>query len=128
MVSNQYYDLSFDMLKNQINWKVKGYWSSAKNVPNMEKDWDDVISKAIKPGFNILADLSDMKTPPEDVNNLHTKVQQKIIKNGVHKIATITSSSLLKVVVSNIGTKSGVNQLSASFPDMKSGQEWLSKQ
>ena len=125
MITNEFYDLDFNPARNQINWKVKGYWSSVKNVPNMEKDWKSMLAMAKKPGFNILADLTEMKVAPPDVQALHAKVQQQIIQSGVHKIDTITNSALTRMAVTNIGTVSGITQMVSDFNDSKKAQAWL---
>jgi len=91
----------------------------------MEKDWDAVLAQVKKPGFKILADLTEMKTPPNDVGALHAKIQQKIIQAGVSKIATITSSAVVRISVNTIGTHSGLQQLTANFDNIEKAQAWL---
>ena len=125
MFTNEYYELDYVPAKNQINWKVKGYWPSVKVVPNMEKDWDAVLARARKPGFNILADLTEMQLAPQEVQDLHAKVQQHLIQAGVRKIAAITKSALLRMTVNNIGTVSGMKQLMGQFNDKAKAQAWL---
>ena len=127
MYTNEYYDLSFSSIKNQINWKVKGYWRSVNAVPNMEQNWDSVLAQAKKPGFNILADLTEMKAPPQDVQNLHVKVQGKIVEAGVHKLAVVIGSALVDMSVKSIGSKSGIAQLTTNFADTASAQAWLNE-
>jgi hypothetical protein len=127
MITNKYYDLNYDAKRNQINWKVKGYWASAQEVPNMELDWTTVLNQAKKPGFNILADLTEMQTPAPDVQKLHAKIQQQILRLGVHKLATLTKSALTRVSVKNIGTTSGINQLTSDFNDTIKAQAWLNE-
>ena len=127
MYTNEYYDLNFRPTKNQINWKVKGFWRSVGAVSNMEKDWDSVLARAKKPGFNILADLTEMKPPPQDVKDLHAQVQGKIVEAGVHKLAVVIGSALVDMSVKSIGRKSGISQLTTNFADPASAQAWLDK-
>jgi len=125
MITNKFYDLDYDSKKNQISWKVKGYWASVNEVPNMEKDWNSMLKQAKKPGFNILADLTEMKAPPQDVQELHAKVQQQIIGLGLQKIALVTASAVTRFSVKQIGTVSGMTQKSGDFNDLKKAQAWL---
>ena len=125
MITNEFYDLDYDPKRNQINWKVKGWWASVNKVPNMEKDWNSMLAKVRKPGFNILADLTEMKAPPQDVQELHAKVQQQIIQSGVQKIATITASAVTRFSVKQIGTVSGITQMVSDFNDPTKAQAWL---
>jgi hypothetical protein len=127
MYTNKYYDLDYDPVKNQINWRVKGFWKSVGVVPSMETDWESTLARARKPGFNILADLKTMKSPPQDVKELHAKVQGRIIEAGVHKLAVIIDSPLTSLSVTSIGKKSGMNQLMTQFSDKKNAQAWLDK-
>ncbi len=92
----------------------------------MERHWDAVLAQAKKPGFNIFADLTEMKTPPQNVENLHTKVQKRIIDMGVHKLAVVMApSAITNFVVKSIGEKSGINQLTQNFADKAKAQAWL---
>jgi len=125
MYANEYYDLDYDAAKNQINWKVKGFWRSVDVVPNMEKDWSAVLARAKKPGFNVLADLTEMKPPPQDVEELHAKVQKEIVAAGVHKIAVIVGSALVDMSVQHMGKRSGMIQMTSNFSDEASAQAWL---
>jgi len=125
VITNKFYDLGYDPKRNQINWKVKGYWASVNVVPNMEKEWNSMLAKARKPGFNILADLTEMKVTPQDVQELHTKVQQQIVQAGVQKIATVTASAVTRMSVTQIGSVSGITQMVSDFDDLKKAQAWL---
>jgi hypothetical protein len=125
MITNKFYDLDYDLKRNQINWKVKGYWASVDEVPNMEKDWNSILKQVKKPGFNVLADLTEMKAPPQDVQELHAKVQQQIIGLGLQKIAAVTASAVTRFSVKQIGTVSGVTQKIGDFNDLKKAQAWL---
>jgi hypothetical protein len=123
--TNEYYDLDYDPAKNQINLKVKGFWRSVDVVPNYEKDWSAVIAQAKKPGFNVLSDLTEMKSPPQNVEELHAKAQKKVVAAGVHKIAEVTASALVDMSVQHIGKRSGMIQMTSNFSDEASAQAWL---
>ncbi len=125
MYTNKYYDLDYDVAHNQIYWTVRGFWSSVDVVPNMEQDWDAVLAQCKKPGFNILADLTEMEMPPDDVAALHVRVQKKIIQAGVSKAAEFTTSAMTRMTVHTIGIHSGLKQLSATFNSIEKAQAWL---
>lgn len=126
MYTNKYYNLNYNPAKNQINWKVKGFWKSIDVVSNMEKDWHELLNQAKKPGFNIFADLTEMKIPPQDVRELHAKIQKQIIDMGVYKIAVVVAPlAITNFAVKIIGEKSGINQLTKDFEDKIKAQDWL---
>ncbi|MCP4539222.1 MAG: hypothetical protein GY832_18960 [Chloroflexi bacterium] len=79
---------------------------SVEEVPDLEKHWDTIFTQAKKPGF-ILGDVTEMKTPPQDVQALHEKVQVKIVELGVRKLAVIVGSALADMPVKNIGFTTG---------------------
>ena len=125
MYTNKYYELNYNAAHNQIYWKVKGYWASVNVVPNMEKDWDAILAQVKNPGFKILADLREMKTPPDAVSALHADVQKKILQAGVSKIASIIPSAVIRISVNIIGTQSRTKQLTANFDTVEKAQAWL---
>ncbi len=125
MYTNDYYDLSYNSAKNQINWKVNGFWGSVEEVPDMEKHWNAVLARAKKPGFNVLGDVTEMKPPPKKVQALHEKIQVEIVKSGVRKLAVIVGSALADMTVRQIGKRSGLTQMTRNFADQASAQTWL---
>ncbi len=127
MYTNKYYDLDYDVAHNQIYWTVRGFWSSVDVAPNMEQDWDAVLAQCKKPGFKILGDFSESEMPPDDVEALHVKIHKKIIQAGVSKVATITASSGIRLVVHTIESNTGLKQFTATFNNIEKAQAWLDR-
>lgn len=92
----------------------------------MESDWNTALAQ-VKTGFKVLADLLLMKPMTNDVSALNEKVQKKIIDTGVKKVAMVTGSASTRITVSNIGTKSGMNQMAANFSTVEDAQKWLNE-
>lgn len=126
MYRNEYYDLSYDPAKNQINWKVKGFWRSPDVVPDVEKHWDAILARAEKPGFTILADMTEMKAAPPEVEAIHRRIQQKTMALGVRKVATIVSQSVIAGLAGKrVGRELGYDQVARNFNDRAKAQAWL---
>ncbi|MBN2441499.1 MAG: hypothetical protein JXJ04_09130 [Spirochaetales bacterium] len=124
MINNDYYELDVNVKKNRIYWKVKGFWPSADVVPNMGTDWQSCLEK-VKKGFTIIADLREMKPPPEAVKKLHEDAQKSIIDTGVSKVATVMESTVTKWSVESITNKSGMNVLLQNFNNVLDAENWL---
>ncbi len=125
MYTNKYYDLDYDVAHNQIYWTVRGFWSSVDVVPNIVQDWEAVLARVKEPGFKVLADLSELKALPEDVEAQAVRIQKKIIQAGVSKAAEFTTSAMTRMTVHTIGIHSGLKQLSATFNSIEKAQAWL---
>ncbi len=80
ITQNEFYELSCDESKKRIYWTMKGFLKNMGVVPDFEKDWDETIENMEKP-FKIYADLSELKTMPDDVKSANDQMQQKLMQN-----------------------------------------------
>lgn len=127
MFQNDYYELDYDAAKNQVQWKIKGLWNSIKDVPHLEADWAAVLQLARQPGFNILADLTEMAIPPREVQDMLTELHDRLTHGGVNKMAIVTSSATLRRLFRQVGSLSGTVYLTCHFVDRQRAQAWLDK-
>ncbi len=127
MYTNKYYDLDYDVAHNQIYWTLRGYMASVDDAPNIVQDWEAVLARVKEPGFKILADLSELEPPPDEVEAQAVRIQKKIIQAGVSKIAIIAASAGVRLVEHTIGTHSGLKQLTANFSSIEKAQAWLDR-
>jgi hypothetical protein len=125
MYKTKYYELDFSPAKNQIDWKVKGFWPSVDVVPELEGQWDAIL-RQVKPGFHVLADMTEMKAAPQAVEALHIRIQQKIMAAGASKVATIVSASAIAALAGKrVGKDTGFIEIAQNFTDQASAQAWL---
>lgn len=124
VASNTYYEFQVDTNKNRIYLTIKGFWKSVDIVPDYEKDGLKATKK-MKKGFTVLTDLTEMKTPPGHVVDIHISLQKKMVENGLAKTAEIIPSSVLKLSVNRMSEESGM--LKRIFDDRKEAEEWLDR-
>ncbi len=125
---NSYYELDYDAKRNQVQWKLKGYWPSLASVPDLEEDLESLLEVVRKPGFSILADLSEMVVPPRDVQDLLTDLHDRLAHGGVRKMAIVTGSASLRRLFRQLGSLSGTVYLICHFVTRQQAQTWLDKE
>ena len=94
MIKTEHYELAFDPTENRVFWKVIGHWRSVDAVPDFDRHWNE-ITRQVRPGFTILADLREMNPMPEDVVELNQKKQAELMALGCRRVAQVSLSSLL---------------------------------
>ena len=119
---NEYYHINVDKSKNRIYLKVIGFWESPNVVPNYITDLEKA-SKALSRGFTIIADLRDMKTPPQELRSVHEKAQEVLVQAGLDRTAEILSSALLASATEMYAEKSWMKK--REFSSIKEAEEWL---
>jgi hypothetical protein len=110
VAQNQFYELAYDPTTNWVHWTMRGYWPNMAAVPNFEADWD-TIQRKVKPGFKILADISQLKVMPDDVKNAQDKRQQKLLQEGCLKVAALIESSVTKISMNEALRNSGMDKV-----------------
>jgi hypothetical protein len=68
------YSLEVNKPKNRIYLKLQGFWRSVVDVPNDFSDFQRATQE-VTPGFTILTDAREMKTPSPEVAELHRRTQ-----------------------------------------------------
>ena len=100
------------------NEKILGFHGCS---PQFFSDWNKVLM-GIRDGFTILADLSEVKTWPEDVYEANIKIQEKLMKKGCKKVAVVIQSAIVKFQVKQAAELAGmleVVKMSENFEDAK---------
>ena len=124
IAKNEYYELSFDASKNQIVWKMLGFWNSMDVVPDFFSDWGKVI-KSVKNGFTVLADLLEVKTWPEDVYEANMKVQEELMKKGCKKVAVVVKSAIVKFQIKQATELAGMLEVIRMSENLEDAKAWL---
>ena len=124
IAKNEYYELSFDAIKNQILWTMLGFWNSMDLVPNFFSDWDKV-TPLTKSSFTILAHLSNLSAWPKDVFEANMQVQAKLMKKGCRKVAVITQSVLIEYQIKRSTKEAGMIEIVKIFDNIEDAKAWL---
>lgn len=105
---------------------MKGFWSDMGVVPNFQKDWEAAITTAKKP-FKNYADLSTLKTMPEDVKNANDKMQQHLMQNGCSKVSCLIESAMTKMSLNQVIKQSGMEKMVQYFAknEANDANTWL---
>lgn len=119
---NSYYELKYDENKNRLYFKIIGFWPSVDAVPSYFKDIDKAAS-VVKPGFTMVSDIRQMKTPPQEVGKAHEQAQQKMVNAGLKKTAEIVTSAILKMTTRRYSQSSNMNR--EAFSSLDEAEKWL---
>jgi hypothetical protein len=124
IAKNEYYELSFDDRSHQVLWIMKKFWDSMDVVPNFFSDWDKLM-ESIRGGFTMLADLSEVKTWPEDVYEANIKIQEKLMKKGCKKVAVVIQSTIVKFQVKQATELAGMLEVVRMSENLEDAKAWL---
>lgn len=125
IVKNKYYEVSVDQGKNRVFFSLIGFWENANVVPDLYDDCMKAVDK-VKPGYTILANLKDFKTPPPEVIKLTAKVQESLVKRGASKSAEVLDSMLVKYNMDKSSEASGLTTIQLKqFDNVAAAVAWL---
>jgi hypothetical protein len=97
IAANQHYKFSYDEHKNRVYFRMSGYWKNPEVVPEYLQDWGAAI-KLTRPGFTLVADVSEMITHPASVKQLHEKAMDLCNIGGIGHVAEISPSDKIAVL------------------------------
>ncbi len=106
IAKNEHYDISVDEDMNRVFLAFKGFWKDPSAVPNYV---DDIQTAAthIQEGFTIVADLTQMETPPPSVGEVHAKAQATLVNAGLCRTAEVLpEEAVLKLAVDKYAKES----------------------
>ena len=123
-ISNEYYEIGYDLSINRMYLRIKGFWKNREQVAYYTSDIEK-ICKLLRPGFTLLTDLRQMKTPPLDVNRIHQEAQEITNRYGLVRTAELLPERdvVLDHVMKKIASDSGMKK--QEFTTMKDGEAWL---
>jgi hypothetical protein len=122
IAKNNFYELRVDTAKNRLYYTIKGYWANISEVPENFADFEKAVDKLTR-GFDAVADLREMKPPPEDVANLHIETQKLAVAKGLIRTADIVDSSLVSIVIKRYDRESA--RFKKAFDSVVEGEKWL---
>ncbi len=121
VASNEFYSIKVDKNKNRVYFSIIGSWGKRSDVEDYLLDWNKAL-KFLKPGFNILSDLTKMG--PTLLTDLHLEAQELLIKEGLEKVAEVYEGQVFaKMQIDKVSETSGMKK--TVFDDMKKAEDWL---
>ena len=122
IAKNEFYEIHYDDNKNRVYFKIIGLWNSPKDVPNYISDIQKTAN-TVKSGFTLVSDITQMRTPPQEVGELHEQAQQILVRAGLDKTAEVVTSSILKMTANQYAKKS--NMTKQTFTSKEEAENWL---
>jgi hypothetical protein len=117
------YSIEINKSATRINLTVKGFWKDVKDVPNYYSDWQRAMEE-VTPGFTILMDAKEMKTPTPEVAKLRVRAQKMLMKAGVRKMAElIPAGKTEQMTLNRYAKESGMK--TKSFENRDEAEAWL---
>ena len=123
IAKTDFYSLEIDMPKNRAYLNFTGFCSKASDMPNF---LDDVkkAARGLKRGFTLLTDVTEIKTPPKEMEELHVKSQQIWIESGLSKTAEILpASTIAKLALDRWSKTTGMEK--EWFDNKDAAEAWL---
>lgn len=123
IAKNSCYELMYDSVKNRVHLVINGFWKSIDSVPEYFQDWKRTLL-FIRPGFTLLADLTNMITHPQSVADLRVQVKSLIVQAGIKKAALVEPKDRIAVLQNQYIIKQ-TNLPAKCFATVKEAEAWL---
>lgn len=128
MPGNGMYELRYLPEKNRIDWKIRGYWRSPDDVPEVEDEWDEIL-RLTTPGFTVLADMTEMVPCGQDVETIHVRIQARVLEAGVRRVATLVPDSAIACLAGKrVGKLTGMIDVGEQFSSKVAAIVWLEEE
>ncbi|MBN1572076.1 MAG: hypothetical protein JW984_02650 [Deltaproteobacteria bacterium] len=124
IAKNDLYEIYVDTTKNRTHIIYRGFWENLNDVPNLLEDHKRAMSE-VKRGFTSITDISEMKTPGQDVIQLLIEMRNISNKKGQGKIARIVDKALIKIVSRRVDRESDMDLDVENFATYKEAEAWL---
>ncbi len=124
IAKNDYYEFYVDKGRNRFYSKLKGFWQKASEVPDYLDDLKKTL-EPLSPGFTILNDTRDYKTPTSEVMELHGKLFQMLIDAKMGKLALVVDQLVVGFAGRRAAREAGAEEMTKQFDDIKEAEDWL---
>jgi hypothetical protein len=119
---NKFYKIEVSPEKNRAYLKIIGFWKNAEIVPDYLKDWTKATN-ALKSGFTLLTDASEMKTHPQEVRKLHEQAQAILLKAGVSKVGEVLKDDVAEMQLDAVAKTTQFPK--KNFRTAEDAEKWL---
>jgi hypothetical protein len=117
------YRIDVDSTKNRMYYTMTGFWYDPADFPEYFADCDKAVA-AVRPGFTLLADVRDFKTPVSAVKPLLDERQRRLTQAGLRKAAEVFSQDVIaQMALDNVAHHSGMSK--RNFTDLAAAEAWL---
>lgn len=118
--NNEFYELRVDKTANRMYITIKGFW---REKGNYLEDLEEAC-KAMSPGFKIHVDLTTMKTPRQDVGEVHIEAQKLLMNYGLIKTAEVHGpDALARMAINKYSDNTGMYK--QIFSSNEGAKKWL---
>ncbi len=124
IAKNDKYEMYVDKTKNRFYTKLIGYWQYTSEVPNYIDDVKKMLEH-LSPGYTMLVDNRDAKTPTPEIMQLHIKGLEICNEEGLGKTALVEAQAIVKIAGGRALRESGIEETSRQFNDIKEAEDWL---
>ena len=124
-ITNEFYELRANAVKNRLYIKVIGFWSAPKVVPNYLTDIKEA-TEHLRSGFSILADLREMRTSPASVVHIHEEGLKITKAAGVEYSAEVISDTITNMQMKKMYREHDVND--NKFKTIEEAEAFLDSQ
>ena len=123
IANNKYYSILIDKNKNRMYLTLFGFWKDRSVVPNYIEDIQKAIQELPK-GYTVLTDVTQLKTPPQAISDLHTEAQKVVITSGLKRTAEVVSQDVIaKMALDRYSKRSGMQK--GTFGNKDEAEAWL---
>lgn len=117
------YSLGVDQMKNRIYYTMTGFWRNPEDFPEYFNDWNRAIAE-MSPGFTILTDVREFKTPAPVIKPMFDKIQRILGESGLKKTAELFGKDVVaEMSLDSVAKRSGMQK--ANFNDLAQAEAWL---
>ena len=122
IAANSYYDILIDPAKNRVYLTIKGFWQTKELVPHYMNNLNEAAD-LLGPAFTVVANLTRMVPPPDEVGVLHKTAQKLMATRGMARAAEIVDDPVLIGVVNDYAVESKINR--RIFSGQRFAEVWL---
>jgi hypothetical protein len=124
IVENDYYAAYVDKSRNRMYWTLRGFWKDVSVVPDYKIDNRKCLDMLL-PGFTVLLDIRELKTPPADVIDLHMENLKAVENAGMKYQAQVLDQAILKIAGSRVLREAHMEEKMRQFNTIEEADSWL---
>lgn len=126
IAKTEYYIIATDAKKNRLYLTIKGFWKNRSVVPNYVSDLQKATTE-LSNGYTVITDITEIKTPPPEIVQLHTEAQRVALSAGLKKTAEVVGQDIIaQMTLKRSAQDSGMTR--NVFGSKEEAERWLDAQ
>ncbi|GAK50542.1 hypothetical protein U14_01773 [Candidatus Moduliflexus flocculans] len=122
--ANQYYSVEIDQGLNRLYLTGKGFWKDVNIAQNFLAHVKQGVQRLL-PGYSVLADLHEFKTPPPEVAEFIIE-SQRITSETIGKSAQVVGkNAAIEMPMNRYASTSGIKPRNRSFATRAEAEAYL---